>query len=55
MFLPRPVESLGGWHPEAAQQVKKIGAAKARKTGEEEDVAVSPQPIISDNPGLNFI
>jgi len=27
-----PIESLGGWHPEAAQQVKKIGAAKARQT-----------------------
>ena len=36
-----PIESLGGWHPEAAQQVKKIGAAKARQTGEEEDVAIA--------------
>ena len=41
VFLPMPVESLGGWHPEAAQQVKKIGAAKARQTGEEEEVSVS--------------
>ena len=36
-----PIESLGGWHPEAAQQVKKIGAAKARQTGGEEDVAIA--------------
>ena len=36
-----PIESLGGWHPEAAQQVKKIGAAKARQTGEEEDEAIA--------------
>ena len=40
VFIPLPVESLGAWHPEAAKQVKKIGAAKARQTGEEEDVAV---------------
>ena len=41
VFLPMPIESLGGWHPEAAQQVKKIGAAKARQTGEEEDAAIA--------------
>ena len=41
VFLPMPIESLGGWHPQAVMQVKKIGAAKARQTGEEEDLAVS--------------
>ena len=41
VFLPMPIESLGGWHPETAQQAKKIGAAKAWQTGEDEDVAIA--------------
>ena len=31
-------EALGGWHPLAVEQVKKLGAALARQTGEEEVV-----------------
>ena len=30
-----------GWHPEAGRQVKKLGAALARHTGQEEGEAVS--------------
>ena len=40
VFLPMPVESLGGWHEQAVEQVKKIGAALARQTGQEEGEAV---------------
>ena len=35
-FLPMVVETLGGWHPVAIEQVKKLTAAQARQTGEEE-------------------
>ena len=31
----------GGWHPDAKKEVKKLGAALARHTGQEEGVAVS--------------
>ena len=34
-------ETFGGWHPEAGRQVKKLGAALARHTGQEEGEAVS--------------
>ena len=40
VFLPMPIESLGGWHEQAVEQVKKIGAALARQTGQEEGEAV---------------
>ena len=36
VFIPMPVETLGGWHEMAEQQVKKLGAALARQTGQEE-------------------
>ena len=32
---------LGGWHPDAKREVKKLGAALARHTGQEEGEAVS--------------
>ena len=35
-FLPLVVESLGGWHGGAEREVKKITAAMARNTGQEE-------------------
>ena len=35
-FVPLAVESLGAWHKTAVAQVKKLGSAKARHTGEEE-------------------
>ena len=39
-FLPLPVETLGGWHEVAVDQIKKLGRALARNTGAEEDVAI---------------
>ena len=33
--------SASGWHPEAGREVKKLGAALARHTGQEEGEAVS--------------
>ena len=41
MFLPLPVETLGGWHETAVQQIKKLAAALLRQTGEEGSVATS--------------
>ena len=41
VFLPLAAEALGGWHPLAVEQVKKLGAALARQTGEEEGVLKS--------------
>ena len=38
-FLPLAVESLGGWHKGAEQEVKKLGAALARHTGQDEETA----------------
>ena len=35
-FLPLAVESLGGWHSAAEAEVKKLGAALARQSGQEE-------------------
>ena len=35
-FIPVVLESLGGFHPVAAREVKKLGSALARHTGEEE-------------------
>ena len=38
-FLPLAVESFGGWNGGAERDVKKINAALARHTGQEEDQA----------------
>ena len=35
------LESLGGWHSVAVVQIKKIGSALARHTGQEEAAVVS--------------
>ena len=40
VFKPMPVETLGGWHEECVLQVKKIGSALARQTGQEEGEAI---------------
>ena len=40
-FIPLATESLGAWHKAAVAQVKKLGSAKARHTGEEESVEVT--------------
>ena len=29
-FIPLPVETLGGWHPEAEKQISRIGRELAR-------------------------
>ena len=36
VFLPLAVESLGAWHKSAILEIKKLGTALARHTGEEE-------------------
>ena len=36
-FIPLPVETLGGWHKQAVEQLKKLARAQARSTGKEED------------------
>ena len=35
VFLPLTVESLGAWHKSAIGEIKKLGSAVARHTGEE--------------------
>ena len=35
-FIPLPVETLGGWHEKAVDQIKKLARAMARCTGKEE-------------------
>ena len=39
-FLPLAVESLGAWHPSAVAEVKRLGSALARHTGEEESTTI---------------
>ena len=36
-FIPLPVETLGGWHPTAVDQIRKLARALARSTGKEEE------------------
>ena len=40
-FIPVAAESLGGWHRIAVEQIKKLGSALARHTGQEEGEAIS--------------
>ena len=40
VFVPMPMETLGGWHESTTRQVKKIASAQARQTGEEQRMAV---------------
>ena len=40
MFLPLAVESLGAWHKSAIVEVKKLGSALARQTGEGETTTI---------------
>jgi hypothetical protein len=39
VFLPIAVETFGGWHQAAEREVKKLAAAQARQTGQEEGEA----------------
>ena len=40
-FQPLVAESFGGWHPGAQREVKKLGVALARHTGQEEADAIT--------------
>ena len=40
-FIPLAVESLGGWHELAVREIKKLAAALARQSGQEERSKVS--------------
>ena len=40
VFIPLPVETLGGWHDKAVDQLRKLARAQARNTGKEEDEAI---------------
>ena len=40
-FIPLAVESLGGWHELAGAEIRKLAAALARQTGQEEREARS--------------
>ena len=40
-FIPIAAESLGAWHKSAVAQIKKLGSAKARHTGEEESQEIA--------------
>ena len=41
VFLPLAAESVGGWHQTAEREVKKLGSALARHTGQLEGEAIS--------------
>ena len=41
VFTPLAVETLGGWHKVAEEELKKLGSALARQTGQQESVAIS--------------
>ena len=40
VFLPLPVETLGGWQDQTVSLVKRLGSALARQTGQEESEAI---------------
>ena len=40
-FIPMAAESLGGWHKVALEQLRKMGSALARHTGQEEGETIS--------------
>ena len=40
VFVPMPWETLGGWHEETVEQVKKLASAQARQTGEDRSEAI---------------
>ena len=39
-FIPLPVETLGAWHKQAAEQLRKLARAQARSTGREEEECI---------------
>jgi hypothetical protein len=40
VFIPMPMETLGGWHEQTIDQVREIDFAFARHTGKEESEAI---------------
>ena len=40
-FIPLVAESMGGWHVSAEREIKKLGSALARHTGQSEGEAIS--------------
>ena len=40
VFLPLPMETLGGWHDQTVSLVKRLGSALARQTGQDESEAI---------------
>jgi hypothetical protein len=40
VFVPMPWETLGGWHEETVEQVKKLASVQARQTGEDRSEAI---------------
>ena len=44
VFIPMAAESLGGWHKVALEQLRKLGSALARHTGQEEGETISHLP-----------
>ena len=36
LFIPMPVETLGGWHDRAVDQIRKLGRAVARSMGRDD-------------------
>ena len=39
-FIPMAVETMGGWHEQTVGQVKKLGSALARQTGQDDSEAI---------------
>ena len=39
MFVPLPIETLGGWHDRAADIIRRLARAQARNLGKDEDEA----------------
>ena len=51
VFLPLPMETLGGWHEETVCQVKRLGSALARQTGGDGGVHEAPLPEVRCDSG----
>ena len=41
VFIPMPVETMGGWHDASVNQIRKIGSSLARQTGQEDSMTIS--------------
>ena len=50
-FIPMAAESLGGWQKVALEQLRKLGSALARHTGQEEGETISHQGVSAPTEG----